>query len=114
MIVVMAAPTSTTNITGLRMTVAGIELPEGVQRVARADELAGPDARCRARRWAASSFISSVSGVRTSGGVRPRVGSASRAGTVRGGRQAGFSTLGLGTSPVIRLAVSDSHTRDVS
>src|SRR5579875_1354739 len=84
----MAAPTSTTSITGLRATRRGSSLANA-SAIAR--RISGPfQATAPARRSSTSRFIAAVSEVRRSGGSRPRAGTASRAGTERGGRRSSF------------------------
>src|SRR5438270_618492 len=82
-IVVIAAPTSTTNMTGFFATSRGCSLTNDWRIAARTS---GPWKMlpAPALRVAASCLPSSTSGVRRVGGCNPRVGSASRAGTGRG------------------------------
>src|SRR3954467_2413480 len=83
--VVIAAPISTTNMTGFLATARGSNLRNDSPTAARTsgpwNRLPAPDLRV-----AVSSLPSSVSGVRVEGGRSPRVGSASRSGTERGAR----------------------------
>ena len=83
--VVIAAPISTTNMTGFFATNRGFNFTNDSRIAARTrgpwKMLPAPDLRV-----AASSLPSSTSGVRRVGGCNPRVGSASRAGSGRGAR----------------------------
>src|SRR6266566_5477327 len=93
--VVMAAPISTTNMTGFLATARGSNLRNDSPTAALTS---GPWKRlpAPALRVAVSSLPSSVSGVRVEGGTSPRLGSASLSGTVRGARLEVVTTVGGG------------------